>query len=292
MGKLACVALLAVGCTTVNPAYDVDHGGGSDDDTRGEPASTGSGRLDTGTDGEASATSSSVATTDATASDSSGGAPACPEECGEHATCVVADPGPTCTCDPGYEGDGAVCVPVPTLAPLAWQLDCMGTSDSCAGDDVCAVEAPLNLHEVTRSATASLMGDPATLYEVQLHLRGVVEPKAYVGGETNEHWNEGGTPAPDGWNVAYLELEDPPRLIYVNAGLPMARHCMAIDHELVVRMRGGSTLELGVVDPNNCAIINVDAPGGDPISLPDVDAPTQPHNGQFMRVEAVSIAAQ
>jgi hypothetical protein len=291
VGRLACVALLAVGCTTANPAYDVEDGGAGES-TRGDEAPASSGLPDAGTDGDSSASGGSIATTEATTSSSGGGQSDCPEECGADATCVATGSGSECTCDPGFEGDGSVCVPVATLEPLAWQLDCMGNSASCSSDDVCAVEAPMDEHEVTRTDVAVLMGDPEAFYQVKLHVRGVMEPKAYLGGETNSHWNEGGTPVDDGWNAAYLELEDPPRLIYVNAGPPAARFCMALDHEIVVRMRGGSTLEIGVSDGNNCTIINVDEQGGAPISLPDVEAPAQPHDGQFMRVEAVSIVAE
>lgn len=291
MGKLACMALLAVGCTTANPAFE-DANADADAGTRGDEGTITTSSTDTGSDGEGSATAGSAATSDASAGDSSGGSLECPEACGDNASCVDAGSGPACACDPGFEGDGSECVPVPTLEPVMWQLGCMGNSESCPGVDVCAPEAPMDVHEVERSATASLMGDPATIYEVKLHLRGVVEPKVYDGGDTNEHWNEGGMPVPDGWNVAYLELQDPPRLIYVNAGPPLARYCMALDHELVVRMRGGSMLEIGATDANNCMIVNIDAPGGEPISLPDIDEPAQPFAGQFMRVEAVSITAQ
>src|SRR5262249_33593806 len=149
-------------------------------------------------------------------SSSSGGEPGCPEECGEHATCV--DPMAGCRCDPGYEGDGSMCTLVPMLPPLAWQLDCMGSSPSCTGDATCAVEAPFDEHQVTRTAFSILEGDPAILYDVTLRMRAVIEPKDYDGGESNAHWNEGGTPVPDDRNVAYLSVDNPSRLIYVNAG--------------------------------------------------------------------------
>ncbi len=189
VGKLACMALLAVGCTTANPAFE-DANADADAGTRGDEGTTTSSSTDTGSDAEGSATAGSAATSDASAGDSSGGGPECPEACDANASCVEAGSGPACACDPGYEGDGSECVPVPTLEPVMWQLGCMGNSESCPGLDVCAPEAPMDVHEVNRSATASLMGDPATIYEVKLHLRGVVEPKVYDGGETNEHWNE------------------------------------------------------------------------------------------------------
>jgi hypothetical protein len=290
MQKLACVALLGVGCTATNPAYD---GGdaGSSSGTRGDDGIS-SGLADAGSTSEGPATGGatvSTVTTDAVASSSSGGDLDCPEECGDNATCVAAGSGPECACDRGYEGDGLVCMPVPTLASLAWQLDCMGGSPTCTGDEVCAVEAPMDDHEVVRTDSAILLADPETIYEVVLQVRAVVEPKAYMGGDTNTHWNEGGEPVPDQWNVAYIAVEDPPRLIHVNAGPPAATYCLAIDQGLLVRMRGGSQLEIGTSDPNNCSVINVDEPGGAPISLPDVDAPAQPHDGQFMLVDVMTI---
>ena len=96
----------------------------------------------------------------------------------------------------------------------------------------------------------------------------------------------------DGRNVAYIEVDDPPRLIYVNAGSPMDRYCLAIDQGLNVRMRGGSRLTIGTIDPDNCAIVNADERSGAPISLPDVEAPAQPHDGQFMLVDVMAIAPE
>jgi hypothetical protein len=288
MRTLACVALLGVGCTAPNPGYEPGDGGS----TAGTPGDgTSSGLLDTGPDAEVSTTVGPTVTTEPVASSSSGGEPDCPEECGDNATCTAEGSDHECTCDPGYEGDGSVCVPVPTLASLAWQLDCMGNSAGCPGEALCVVEVPGDVHEVVRSDSAILLADPEVIYEVTLHVRAVVEAKAYEGGETNTHWNEGGTPVVDAWNVAYIEVQDPPRLIYVNAGPPAAAFCLAFDQGLVVRMRGGSQVEIGTIDPNNCASVNVDE-GGIPISLPGVDAPPQPHDGQFMLVEAVTITPE
>lgn len=293
MGRLACAALLGIGCTSNNLAYDAGDGDGDGDASRGDddPASTG--RADTGEAGEGSATGDEdpTATADTSASSSDGGVPGCEPECGPDATCIDEGDGPECACDPGFEGDGSVCTPVPTLDALAWQVDCLGTTPSCGGEDLCFVEEPPEPHVVERTDGAMLMGDPLVIYDVTLRVRAVVEPKAYVGGRTNEHWNEGGVPVADDWNAAYIEIEDPYRLIYVNAGPAAARYCLAFDHELVVRMRGGSWVEIGMSDPNNCAVINIDAPGGEPHALPDLDEPPQPHDGQLMRVEALAIVA-
>ena len=168
----------------------------------------------------------------------------------------------------------------------------MGDSRSCSAADDCVVDVPMDAHEVVRSESALLMGDPEAFYEVTLRLRAVVEPKDYDGGDTSDHWNEGGTPVADGRNVAYIEVDDPPRLIYVNAGSPMDRYCLAIDQGLNVRMRGGSRLTIGTIDPDNCAIVNADERSGAPISLPDVEAPAQPHDGQFMLVDVMAIAPE
>jgi hypothetical protein len=290
MRRLACIALLGVGCTAANPDYRLDDGGSSEG--TGADVATSSGPTSSGPDDEGSTTGGPADTTDADASASSSGDPVCSEECGDHATCVNTGSGPECACDPGYDGDGLSCVPIPMFPSLSWQLDCMGSSASCECEDACVVDAPMDVHEVVRSDTAVLMADPESLYQVTLHVRAVVEPKIYEGGDTNDHWNEGGTPADDGRNVAYIEVEDPPRVIYVNAGASLERHCLEIDQGFMVRMRGGSPLEIGTIDPDNCAIVNIDEPGGQPISFPDVETPPQPHDGQFMLVDVMSIEAE
>lgn len=181
-----------------------------------------------------------------------------------------------------------------SLAPLLWRLDCKGDYFPCNAPDTCFVEAPGTEHPVTRSASAELVGDPAVIYLVTLRLRGVVEPNHYTGGVNDGPINMGGIPSPDGVNTAYLNVSNPPSMRFVNATLEPgeARYCLRIDQELTIQATGGATVEIGTEDPNNCSQINIDAPlmnGGQAILFPDVDDPMQPHDGQFLLVEAVEI---
>ena len=77
MRRLACVALLGIGCTVANPAYHVDDGD-SGGQTQGGGSSTSSGPGGAGTDGEGPTADGSSVTSDAVASSSIGGEPDCP----------------------------------------------------------------------------------------------------------------------------------------------------------------------------------------------------------------------
>jgi hypothetical protein len=165
----------------------------------------------------------------------------------------------------------------------------MGSSKVCNAEDTCAVDIPIDDQEVVRRAKTVLMGNPMVVYSVTLRLRGVFEPKGYEGGTTVGTFNEGGVPVEDGWNTASLRVDDPIYETYVNAGQTAARYCIAIDTEITVPVRGGASVEIETIDPNNCSMMNIDAPlkeGGMPFP---VDAIDEPHDGQFLLVEALEI---
>lgn len=296
MGGLASATLLGLACTSVNPAYLADGSEGVGSSTAAEGGSSAADDRDASTTrGTGSATSVADASDSQTTEVTTSGEPGCGLDapCPEHSQCVDTDGVNVCVCDRGYQDDNGVCVAVEaSLDPLLWRLDCQRLTASCSGRDVCTVDMPDTAHMVVTGDVATLVADETTLYAVTLRLRGVVEPKAYLGGVTNEHWNEGGTPNNDGWNTAMLSIEDPPREVFVNAGPAGARFCYALDEEHTVVVRGGAKLGIQVIDPNNCAIANLDAPlpGGEPIAFEGIDDPPQPHEGQFLYVEAIEIA--
>src|SRR4051794_3684149 len=125
--------------------------------------------------------------------------------CGDHAHC--APEAAACQCDPGYVANGPRCEEVAgALNGQRVEVPCLKAQKN---DALC--------QSVTESPVAKRVmgGNRGTTYLVTLHLRGIIELKAYTGGTTSGTFSEGGTPRDDGWNVYRLEISDPPKIYYL-----------------------------------------------------------------------------
>ena len=154
-------------------------------------------------------------------------------------------------------------------------------------------EGPTKLNcALTDVTTVTLGGNPATTYQVQLHLQGVVEQKTYTGsssggatGTNAAYFILGGTPAGDGWNVYSLTVSNPPATYYLNSGTSGNTFCNEIDYVVTIPINGGATVTLEVNSIDSIEIANnADGTGGSPISVPGVTTPAQPFFGQFVNI--------
>jgi hypothetical protein len=163
------------------------------------------------------------------------------------------------------------------LDGLRWELPCQSDSSQSALCDT------LPMTSVTTVLTAA----PSSRFLVELRFRGVVETKSYVGG-TNEgvHWQVGGTPASDTFNVYTSRITDPPQVYYLNGGGSFGPAVSRIDYTKVVEIGGGAKIELVAESIDNIERVNRDV-GGNPIAVSDV-TPTV-FDGQFIQLDVVSV---
>lgn len=180
-----------------------------------------------------------------------------------------------------------------------WELPCEDPSlrDTCPWDPALlegAIDDPaVTLH---RETLVVFGGDPSVIYDVEIRLRGLVEPKAFTGGEVQqEYFQIGGTPDGNDYNIYAIDVGDPMQRYTLNRNANGVGHyTFAIDYTVTIPVRGGTEVRLTMIDPNNIAIAN---PGGasgsaDPFVIPEIPPFPDPFYGQFIQMDVLSVTPQ
>jgi hypothetical protein len=136
--------------------------------------------------------------------------------------------------------------------------------------------------------SATLSGNAGTTYDITLRFRGVVEEKTYVGGTTDGHWQTGGAPADDLYNIYKMEIAAPPQTYYLNAGTSGTGFCVAIDYTKTIQASAGTVVSLSADSIDGAEVDNHDEPG-QPIVAPGVPPAPAAYDGQFIQMDVVSV---
>ncbi len=143
--------------------------------------------------------------------------------------------------------------------------------------------------KLKREISRTFAGKPGVTYDVTLHVRGVVEPKNFTGGEVqHDHFQSGGAPVKNDYNFYSLRIADPAATYTFNRNEQKVGHyTIPIDYRVTVPIRGGSAVTMGAYDSNDVAIANHEkhVVGGAP------PAPA-PFDGQFFQLDVESIVAR
>lgn len=142
--------------------------------------------------------------------------------------------------------------------------------------------------KLKREIVSTFGGKAGTLYQVTVHVRGVVEPKNFTGGTVQfEHFQTGGTPVQNDYNIYSLRVSDPQATYTFNRNEAKVGHyTFPIDYQVTIPIRGGATVTMGAYDSNDVAIANhkhfivVGVP----------PAPTA-FDGQFFQLDVESVRA-
>ena len=184
--------------------------------------------------------------------------------------------------DSGRDGGGDCatdggCTPISQA--LLVRLPCAGA----AGSNTCTVTGD-------QSASLKIDGLNGTIYDVMLHIRGVVETKTYQGacqlGATTtpaSSWVVGGSPGADTRNVFQLSIQ----AFYLNGSPSKSAGTVGLDFHESVRVTGGATITLAGQSINGVQLENV-APPLTPVTVAGTMVP-QPYDGQFIQVDIESI---
>lgn len=160
------------------------------------------------------------------------------------------------------------------LTGLSWLLPCLEP----ASEGVCQCAA-------TFSSDSILMGTPGKVFNVRIRIRGVAELKTYPGGITTGFWTVGGVPDADPTNIYRLTISNPLQTYYLNTGDGITT-VMDYEENIIVAVGGVVALYASSVDngeyanPDNLKVSN-----NDPLYPIIV---TQPYDGQFMQLDALS----
>ncbi|MFT3700021.1 MAG: hypothetical protein QM831_43150 [Kofleriaceae bacterium] len=170
-----------------------------------------------------------------------------------------------------------------SFAGLSWELPCGNKIDAydCSSPPT-----------VTNTGTIS-GGTAGTTYNVTLHFQGVVEQRTYTGGTQDNYWYVGGTvDRSDTYNVYSLAVSDPAQTYYLNAGMSHIGQTWAIDYSETIPVKTGATLTLTADSIESVEILNVGPDDATPVTAPGATLVTQPYNGQFIQMDATSIATE
>jgi len=138
----------------------------------------------------------------------------------------------------------------------------------------------------TSTQTAVLAGEPGSVYNVSLRIRGVVEQQSYSGGTSSGSFQIGGAPGGSNWNVYRLSVSNPAQDYYLNRGTSGIFSVFAIDYTVNIPIAAGATVTLYAESRDNAEIANNINTGG-PISIPGITDPPQPYAGQFVQMTYV-----
>lgn len=141
------------------------------------------------------------------------------------------------------------------------------------------------------TTTVAIGGTPTRVYNVTLRIRGVVELKTYKGGVNDgAYFQINGTPANDTYNVYSMTITGNPNTYYFNKGTSGNHFTTPLDYQVTIPMMGGSIVTLFANSVDSVEIANnTDGYGGFPITIPGISTPPQPYNGQFIRIDVISV---
>lgn len=164
-----------------------------------------------------------------------------------------------------------------SLNGLRWELPCTSNISSYAC--FCAAQ----------TVTSTVMdGASGRTYNVTIRFRGVVEYKAYSGGSNDgEHFQIGGIPSNNFYNIYKLEISNPPQIFYLNKGTESER-CYAIDYTKTIQIASNATVTLTANSIEGVQLKNRDG-FENPIVVPDIVPYPNPYDGQFIQMDVVSV---
>ena len=140
--------------------------------------------------------------------------------------------------------------------------------------------------KLKREIERTFGGKARCMYEVTLHVRGVVEPKNFIGGTVQfEHFQTGGTPVKNDYNFYSLHVSDPKATYTFNRNEEKVGHyTFPIDYQVTIPVRGRATMTMGAYDSNDVAIANHEH-----FVVPGVQPAPLPFDGQFFQLDVVAV---
>jgi hypothetical protein len=190
----------------------------------------------------------------------------------------------------------AACSSLPADSDIAASLDNLRLEVACSGakfggDTECHWDPALlqtadPAWKLKRELVRHFGGKPGALYDVTLHVRGVVEPKNFTGGEVQfGHFQSGGTPVRNDYNFYNIAVSDPAATYTVNRHADKVGHyTFPIDYVVTIPIRGGATVTLGAYDSNDVAIANHEH-----FVVEGVPPAPLAFDGQFFQVDVESV---
>jgi hypothetical protein len=190
---------------------------------------------------------------------------------------------------PADSGGGADVASDGSLIAIASQLQGFRVELPCdkmtteAG--VCATTAAVD----KQTHSLAIAGDPGTVYDVELRVRGVVEWMTYSGcaASTQEHFCSGGTKIDATFNIYSLSVPDPKQTYYFNWGAAIEHAVYTIDYTVTIPIQGKAALTFSVDGQNLKEMANITN-----LVVPGIPPAPAAYAGQFLQLDVVSVTAR
>jgi hypothetical protein len=179
-----------------------------------------------------------------------------------------------------------------SLSGLRLELPCKGPkiadNQECHWDPA-YLQTDDKSFTLKKEISKTLGGKPELIYDVTVRIRGVVEPKNFTGGTIEkDHFQIGGSPVVDHYNLYQLKVSDPPQTYTVNRHQDKVGHFVfPIDITATIPIRGGASVTMGEYDTNDIAIANFKN-----MVVDGIPPSPAPYDGQFFQVDVLSAKAQ
>jgi hypothetical protein len=143
-----------------------------------------------------------------------------------------------------------------------------------------------------QTAQRTIGGNAAMTYDVKLRVRGLTEPNTYADGMLNPpRFYVGGRTTQTGYTAYSLTVTDPPQVYFFNYNATVGHFVFALDYEVVIPMRGGTTVRFDVNGqssvPDGHGVSNRES-----VVIAGVPPAPDPFNGQFVQFDVVDVTVQ
>ena len=164
--------------------------------------------------------------------------------------------------------------------------------DECTGPfppqpDTCA-------HARVHEKAFAFGGEPGTVYDVTLRIRGIFEPTTIEGGTTPDpkhpYFKIGGTAKTLDWSYWHIEVSEPKQTYYLNHYPAVAHVIYKEDFEATIPVAGGAGVTVRAIDGNDRQIDN-GKPGADRNRIIE-GVVEKPLAGQMLRLDVVEVSAR
>lgn len=163
----------------------------------------------------------------------------------------------------------------------------------CKSDQICFPSKAYENKRYAQTIPIAIGGDAATIYEITLRIRGVMEPKVYPtcspvamapGGDSFISICAGPTAGTTTNNTWQLSVLDPPATFFLNYNKNFLGHVVSLlDGKLSIKVRGGSQVEFTMDDVNGGQIRNCS------LVVPDLAPAPEPFDGNFVHFDVIDV---
>lgn len=185
--------------------------------------------------------------------------------------------------DSGSNG-GAGASPAAALDGFRIECPCKPAAADHTSDGNCNVTPATDRQTIMKT----MGGDPGTIYNVTLRVRGLTEPNTYRNGTLQgQRFYIGGTTSAAGYTSYMMTVADPAQHYFFNYNASVGHVHFLLDYQVTVKIRGGSKVTFDVNGdgsvPDGHGVSNFDK-----LVVPDVPPAPNWYDGQFVQLDVIS----